>query len=233
MSQVQFQTGNRLLSRLTQAGRDLLEPHLEPVDLPVHHHLEVAGRSIKNVYFVDSGIASVVANSNHQSIEVGLIGREGMTGLAVLMGIDRTPQDTFMQVAGNGHSIPTNELRTLFEQNANLHRVFLRYGFAFVLQAGQTALANGRSKIEDRLCRWLLMAHDRVDGDEVALTHEFLSLMLGVRRAGVSVALGKLTGAGLIELKRGTIIIRERAGLEKHANGSYGAPDAEFHRDFG
>jgi CRP-like cAMP-binding protein len=224
---------NRILSRLSRADFALLAPHLEAIDLPLRKQLESPNKRIDRIYFIERGIASVVANgSGGRSIEVGLIGREGMTGLAVVMGADRTPQETFMQLAGAGQHMTAAKLRQGMEQSASLHRSFLQYGHAFVVQTAHTAMANGRSGIEQRLARWLLMAHDRVDGDELHLTHEFLAQMLGVRRPGVTVALSLLEKAAFIRAKRGVISILDRTGLERSADGAYGAPEAEFHRLF-
>jgi CRP-like cAMP-binding protein len=226
-------TANRLLSRLSRDELGLLEPHLEAVDLPVRKHLEDRNKAIEHVYFIERGFASVVANGTGRAIEVGLIGREGMTGLAVVMGTDRSPHDTYMQAAGDGQRISSAKLRSAMEQSPALHRSFLRFGHAFIVQTAQTALANGRSKIEERLARWLLMAQDRLDGDAVPLTHEFLSIMLGVRRPGVTGALDMLEKKGLIQAKRGTVAILNRRGLRKISNGAYGGAEAEFQRLFG
>ena len=113
-------------------------------------------------------------------------------------------------------------------ESKSLHQVLLRQGYAFTVQMAQTALANGRHKLEERLARWLLMAHDRVDGDELPLTHEFLSLMLGVRRSGVSVALKILEREGMVKARRGGVVITDRDGLEECANGAYCSPEAEL-----
>jgi CRP-like cAMP-binding protein len=156
-----------------------------------------------------------------------------MTGLAVLMGTDRTPNDIFMQLGGTGFRITAENLRQAMDRSPRLHRQLLRYGHAFVIQASSTALANARGNIEERLSRWILMAHDRIDGDELPLTHEFLGLMLGVRRPGVTVALNCLVKVALIKTGRGIISILDRKGLEKIAKGAYGVPEAEFHRLFG
>ena len=213
---------NRILSRLSPADLGLLEPHLEPVDLPVHRPLEGRNRRIDFVYFIEAGFASVVANgSGKPSIEVGIIGREGMTGLAIIMGQQQAPHDTYIQVAGKGRRIRAAKLREADERSNTLHRAMLHYAHAFLLQATTTALANGRSKIEERLARWLLMAQDRVDSDQLPLTHEFLSLMLGVRRSGVTTALQALERKELISRNRGKILILERKGLEKQSNGTY------------
>jgi CRP-like cAMP-binding protein len=135
-----------------------------------------------------------------------------------------------MQVAGHGQRIKAAALRHCTNQSATLHRSLLRFSYAFMVQTSHTALANGRSKIDERLARWLLMAHDRVEWDTLPLTHEFLSVMLGVRRPGVTGVLTTLKERGLIEVNRGLITIVDRKGLEKAANGTYGAPVAEFRR---
>ena len=225
---------NRILSRLSEADFDLLEPHLTAVDLPLRKQLEVGRRPIEHVYFLESGIASVVANGdNKRSIEVGLIGREGMTGLAVVMGTDRSPHHTFIQAAGRGWRLHADELREAIRESATLHRPLLLYAHAFLMQTGYTAMVNGRGKIEERLARWILMAHDRTDGDTLALTHEFLSIMLGVRRPGVAHAINLLERIGLIHASRGTITVVDREGLEENSNGAYGTPESEFNRLFG
>jgi len=225
---------NRILSGLSRGDFALLESHLEGVDLPIRKQLETPNKRIERVYFIERGFASVVANgSGHRSIEVGLIGREGMTGLAVIMGTDRSPHDTFMQAAGDGQGIAAAKLRQGMEQSATLRRSMLHYGHAFVIQTGHTAMANGRSSLEERLARWLLMAHDRLDGDELPLTHQFLAMMLAVRRPGVTVALNLLMKDGLIHADRGMISIIDRKGLEETSNGAYGVPEAEFRRLFG
>ena len=184
--------------------------------------MEGRNKRIDYVYFVEAGFASVVANgSSKPSIEVGIIGREGMTGLAIVMGQQRASHDTYVQVAGKGQRIKSSKLREAYERSNSLHRAMLHYAHAFLLQTTTTALANGRSNIEERLARWLLMADDRIDGDQLPLTHEFLSLMLGVRRSGVTTALQALEKKGLISRKRGTILILDRKALEMRSNGTY------------
>ncbi len=229
-----FQTKNRILSRLLDTDFALLESELSPVDLPLRKQLELSRRPIEHVYFPNSGILSVVANGdNKRSIEVGLIGREGMSGLAVVMGADRSPHQTYVQSAGRGWKIKADDLREAIAKSTSLHHRFLLYAHAFLLQTGYTAMANGRSKIEERLARWILMAHDRTDGDTLLLTHEFLSIMLGVRRPGVTHALNLLERTGLIHASRGTITVVDREGLEESSNGAYGTPEFEFNRLFG
>jgi CRP-like cAMP-binding protein len=215
-------SSNRILAGLPRQDFALIEPHLEPVDLPIRKTLETRRKRIDHVYFPESGFASVVANgSDKPSIEVGIIGREGMTGLAVVLGGDRAQHSTYIQVAGNGQRVSAARLREVDEQSPALHRAMLRYAYAFLAQTTTTALANGRSKIEERLARWLLMAHDRLGGETLALTHEFLGLMLGTHRPGVTLALQGLERAGFITTRRGKITILDRKALEKSSNGTY------------
>ncbi len=214
---------NRLLAALSDENFGLLAPHLVPVDLPVRKSLERRNKKITAVYFPESGFASVVANgAGGQAIEVGIIGREGMTGLSVVLGASRPPRnETFIQCAGAGLCLPVARLREAIDRSVPLHRSVLRYVHDFQAQTTETVLANGRAKIEERLARWLLMADDRVDGDELPLTHEFLSLMLGVQRGGVTLAVQALERADLISTRRGKITILDRKALEKKSNGTY------------
>jgi CRP-like cAMP-binding protein len=215
-------SSNRILAGLARRDLALIEPHLEPVDLPVRKVLETRRKRIDYVYFVESGFASVVANGTHKpSIEVGIIGREGMTGLALVLGGDRAQHATYIQVAGKGQRMSAARLRELDEQSPAFHRAMLRYARAFLAQTTTTALANGRSKVDERLARWLLMAHDRLGGDELNLTHEFLGLMLGTHRPGVTLALQSLEKAGLIATRRGRVTILDRKALERGSNGTY------------
>jgi CRP-like cAMP-binding protein len=216
-------SSNHILSRLSRADYRLLEPHLEAIDLPVRRQLEERNKRVAHVYFPESGFASVVANGE-RNIEVGIIGREGMSGLSVVLGSDDRPaNETFIQSAGNGQRIAAGALRDAIGASVSLHQVMLRYAHTFLVQTSQTALANGRSKIEERLARWLLMAADRVEG-ELALTHEFLAIMLGVRRSGVTTALQELERSALIAHRRGFVTILDRKGLEEQSNGTYTPP---------
>ena len=214
-------SSNRILAGLARRDFALIEPHLEPVDLPVRKVLETRRKRIDHVYFVESGFASVVANgSDKPSIEVGIIGREGMTGLAIVLGGDRAQHATYIQVAGKGQRMSAARLRQVDAQSPALHRAMLRYARAFLAQTTTTALANGRSKVDERLARWLLMAHDRLGG-ELNLTHEFLGLMLGTHRPGVTLALQSLEKAGLIATRRGRVTILDRKALQRSSNGTY------------
>jgi CRP-like cAMP-binding protein len=225
---------NQLLAKLSLEDLDLLRPHLEPVQLAVRHVLETANEPIKHVYFAESGLSSVVAkDGDGRETEVGMIGREGVTGVPVLLGDEQSPNDTFIQLAGSGHLLPVDALSSAMEKSRTLRTTLLRYVHAMAIQMANTALANSKFKIDARLARWLLMAHDRVDGDRVELTHEFLALMLGIRRSGVTEAIQRLEARKLIRANRSKLTILNRRGLEETANGSYGVPEAEYARLMG
>jgi len=218
--------GNRILARLSHADRALLRPHVEAVDLPLLMPLETANSRIDAVYFIDHGFASVVADGpGKRDLEVGLIGRESMTGLAVVLGHNRARHTTYMQAAGAGQRMQATRLRKAVTESASLQQSLLRCVNAFLIQTTETALANGRSKNEERLARWLLMADDRIDGGEVPLTHKLLGVMLGVQRSAVTATVQALERQGLIKAGLRVITILDRDGLVRFSNGAYVAPD--------
>ena len=225
---------NRLLAALSPNDFALLGPHLQPVTLELRRDLEKPNRRIDDVYFMDAGIASVVAvQSGEERVEVGLIGCEGMSGTSVMLGSDRSPHSTYIQAAGEGQRIATVELRKATQASESLRTVLLKYVQVFMVQTAHTAIANGCARLDQRLSRWLLMAHDRVRADTLPLTHEFLALMLAVRRAGVTEAVHALSRQNLIRASRGAIVVLDRKGLERSAGSSYGVPEAEFRRLIG
>ena len=225
---------NRLLSAMSAGDRALLAPHLEPREFPLRQVFEEPNRPVKHAYFIERGFASVVALAKgDRRVEVGLIGCEGVSGVPILMGNDRSPLSTYAQHAGAGHRIAAGTLRDLMQTSATLRGLLLSFAHVFMVQTAQTAFANGRAKLEDRLARWLLMIHDRVEGDDIPLTHEFLAIMLGVRRPGVTVALNLLERRALLRTMRGQIHLMDRTGLEKIAADSYGVPEAEYRRLIG
>jgi CRP-like cAMP-binding protein len=227
------QTRNRLLSYLSAKDFEALRPNLKPVDLPLRLMLERPAEPIEHVFFPETGIASVVAVQSHQTkVEVGLIGNEGMTGLPVILGDHQTPNTTYMQVAGQGVRISAEALRTAVDQNAGLQKTFLKFVQTFLVQTSHTAIANAHARLDERLARWILMAHDRCAEPTIPLTHEFLSLMLAVRRAGVTEALHVLVKQGLVKSARGEITVLDRDALELTAGDSYGVPEAEYRRLF-
>jgi CRP-like cAMP-binding protein len=227
----QSEIRNRVLATLSPEDYVVLQPRLEPVVLPLRTYLVEPNKSIEHVYFMEQGIASVVALTPQQRrIEVGLIGREGLSGTPILLGTDRTPHECFIQMSGEALRITAADLWALVEARPNLHLHLLRFVQAFTVQVAQTALSNGSYTLEERLARWLLMCHDRVDGDVLSTTHEFLSIMLGVRRPGVTEALHILEGARVIRAERGLVTVLDRAKLEQVAGESYGVAEAEYAR---
>jgi CRP-like cAMP-binding protein len=227
-------SGNILLATLSPQHAELLAPELESFDIGHRHKLELPRRPIKHVYFPTDGVASTVAEAGSgRRIEVCLFGRDGMSGQVVVMGNDLAPHSCFMQIEGGGLRMSADALRRCMEDAPGIRIFFLRYFQSVSLQTSHTALANGMARLEERLSRWLLMTHDRVSGDELTLTHEFISVMLGVRRAGVTVALNLLEGRGLVEASRGVIKVVDRPGLEEAAGRSYGPPEDEYERLIG
>ena len=225
---------NRLLARLTPKNFALLAPSLELIELPVDYVIVTPNRPIEHVYFSESGMVSVVAEkADGRSIEVGIYGREGMGATCVLLGSDRTPHHHFMQIAGSGFKIKTSTFLRIVGECLPLRDLVLRFVHVFMTQTAQSALVNGSSVVEERLARWVLMCRDRLDADEFAITHDFLSMMLGVRRSSVTDALHLLEGSQLIKATRGNIRILDRNRLEHAAGASYGVPEAEYRRLIG
>lgn len=222
---------NALLRGMAPADLQNIAPALERVNLQIRHSLEQANQPIEHAYFLEQGMASIVGHlGGERDIEVGVAGREGMTGTALILGARQTPNSTFMQVEGWGWRLPAKVLLDSFAHSILLRQHLLRYVQTLLFQTATTALANGHSKLEERLARWLLMTNDRCDGSDVRLTHEFLSVMLGVRRSGVTEAMHILEGKGLIRANRGQVVILDRHGLEQQSNGSYGKAEAEYDR---
>jgi CRP-like cAMP-binding protein len=225
---------NRLLAALSPADLALLQPHLNSLAVAVRHEIERPNRRIESVYFMDAGIASVVAvQADETQVEVGLVGPEGMTGTAVVLGGDQTPHSTYIQVAGEAQWIKADQLRKAMRASDSLRAVLLKYVQTFMVQTTHTAIANARAHIDRRLARWILMAQDRTGNKTLPLTHEFLALMLGVRRPGVTETLQILTRQKLIETGRNKIVVLNRNGLEKMAGYSYGVPEKEYRRLIG
>jgi CRP-like cAMP-binding protein len=215
---------NCILSRFTPEDLALLAD-LRPVELRKSSRLELANRPIERVFFPESGLASVIARgSPGKEVEVGMVGTDGMTGLAVALGLDRTATQTVVQIAGQGYAASSAVVAAAMDKSPALRHVILAYCHDFMLQAAYTALSNGKNKIDERLARWLLMTDDRVDHRDLALTHEFLAIMLGVRRAGVSLAVESLSERGIIAATRGSIRILHRDALISMCGGTYLRP---------
>jgi CRP-like cAMP-binding protein len=227
-------SGNHLLAVLSPADRELLRPELEVISLDVRQILERPGDLISHAYFVESGLVSIVGeNQPHHRIEVGMVGFEGLTGLGIVLGADRSANEAVVQSAGYALRITTLALRDSMAISRTFTDTLLRFAHVFMVQSSNTALAAGRGKIDERLARGLLMWHDRIREDCLLVTHEFLALLLGVQRPGVTVALHRLEGKGLIRSTRSKVRILDRRGLQRAANGFYGMPEAEYDRFIG
>ncbi|MDB4890205.1 MAG: Crp/Fnr family transcriptional regulator [Gemmatimonadetes bacterium] len=214
---------NRLLSALSPRAQILLAPDLEFLALAAGYVLYEPTEAIDFVYFPETAVASMVRRmADGSGVEVGTIGREGVVGGSVALGAVTTPTLCVIQVAGSVQRISTAALRAAValprddddNGNPSLNALMLLYAQALFEQCAQTAACNRLHALEHRCARWILMIHDRVDGDELLLTQEFLSYMLGVRRAGVTEACGTLMRAGLIRYRHGRITVTDRGGLE-------------------
>jgi CRP-like cAMP-binding protein len=227
-------SNNRLLASLSSRDRRLLAPYLSSVELRVGQVLETPNRRIRFAYFVEQGLVSVIAGRRHnKGIEVGLIGTEGMTGVPLLLGVDRSVNETFIQAAGSALRLARSDLATAMNKSRTLSRSLLLFANIMAIQTEQTALANGRSPLLQRLARWILMMDDRSNRDDLFCTHNFLSLMLGVRRATVSEAVYVLEGDGLIRAGRGFVQVVNRNRLEALAAEFYGLTESEYARLIG
>ncbi len=225
---------NRLLRALSDEDFALLLSPLNPVILSRKDVLIAPGEIIEHVYFVEEGIVSLlVVGPSGQQVEVGVVGWDGMVGVQIPLGTDRTPHQALVQVEGRALRMPSRGFRRLVEQSPSLQTVLLLYVQAFLVQAGQTALASASFKMDQRLARWLLMCHDRIDGDEIVTTHAILARMLGVNRPGVTDAIRGLEDKGLVRAQWSSITIINRPGLEVIAGDAYGIAEAEYHRLFG
>ncbi|MGH6874285.1 MAG: Crp/Fnr family transcriptional regulator [Aestuariivirgaceae bacterium] len=227
-------SSNRLLNFLSPGDRAILAPHMKRVSLVTRKLLEKANQPIEHVYFPDDGVASVVGTAKTMGdYEIGMIGKEGMTGLMVVLGSNQSPLQTFVQVAGSALVIEADQLRKAMADSPTIRDLMLMYVQVFLVQISQTAIANIAALLPQRLARWLLMCEDRLTSKHIPVTHEFLAVMLGVQRSGVTIALGELQERGLIQAERGRIHVLDRKTLVKLTNGTYGVAEAEYKRLFG
>lgn len=225
-------TSNLLLNALASSDLALLEPHLTRVTLHRAMVLSRANELIEAVYFLENGIASIVSNRPDSGrTEVGIFGFEGMSGTSLVMGVDRSPHETFIQVdGGTALRIERGQLQEAMALSPSLAKMLLAYAHVMMVQSAACAVGNAHHQIEARLARWLLMCHDRVVGDEIHLTHDFMAMMIASQRSGVTITLHVLEGIGAIRSKRGRVIVRDRAKLEDLAGDAYGEPEGEYRR---
>lgn len=235
MSQdVPTSVNNRLLASLPREEYERLVPYLEPVFLDFKRELYQPNVPIDFVYFPLDGVYSLLSlTSEGDLIEVGTVGNEGMVGLPVFLGARQIPGIAMSQVPGNALRMRAKDLQNQVTHGTSLYDVLHRYTQALFNFISQSALCNRVHSIEQRCCRWLLLTRDRVGTDEFPLTHEFLSQMLGVRRAGVSEVASRLQNAGFISYRYGKMMVLDRAGLEATSCECYGMIKAEFERLIG
>ena len=222
---------NRLLALLPKADFALLAPKLQWVDLKVRDSLYGLNQEIGYAYFPTAGICSVIAeNAAGVRSETGVVGKEGFIGIAIVLFAGSAPSHVIVQMEGRALRIKRSHLQKAMIQRPALLAMLLRFTHVFSVQTAQTAVTNGHNTIAQRLARWLLMCQDRADAPEFTMTHEFLAVMLAVRRSGVTEALNDLEGRNLIRATRGRITILDRSGLLTIAGGAYGVPEKEYKR---
>ena len=214
--------GNWLLGVLAREDADAVAALAQPVTLEVQQPLYAIDQRIEEVWFPIDCVVSLVADMpDGQPVEIATIGAEGMVGLPLVLSTEEADTRTFVQVPGRALRMRASALTTLVADLPPFNRLLHRYAEALFVQVARSAACNQAHPIAPRCARWLLMTHDRVGRDDFLLTQEFLSQMLGVRRAGVSEAASALSGAGLIRYQRGLVTITDRAGLEKASCGCY------------
>jgi CRP-like cAMP-binding protein len=223
--------GNALLTALSPGDMAAMRPLLEAVPLIKGTPIFQSGEPAQHVWFPDTGIISIVAMDEQGSaIEVATVGREGMTGLAVVLGSETLIYAAMVQVPGAGWRIPVSEFRQIIDRHPSVKALALRYVSAAMTQMGQNVACGQLHDIEARCARWLLLAHDDVDGDVFSLTQDYLAMMLGVTRPSVSTAASALQRRGLIRYVRGQMTVLDRAGLEATSCECYGIVRREFER---
>jgi CRP-like cAMP-binding protein len=225
---------NRLLRHLAADERDALLSLLSPVDLKLREIVAERGSAVRHVYFPCSAILSVLSvMANGDSVEVGTIGNDGFYGIDPLVGIAMATETTLCQMPGTALRMSVADFRNIVDGDTPLRRLLQRYMLAYLSLVSQSAACNRLHVTEARFARWILMTHDRVEGDDFMLTQEFLSQMLGVHRPSVSVVANAFQQAGLIRYNRGHMSVLDRAGLEASACECYAIVNRQFEQILG
>lgn len=224
-------TSNRILNGLSAEEYARLSPHIEPFTLSNGDVLYYPNDPISHVYFPHRGSLSIISTfADGGGVEVGVVGNEGIFGVNVVLGSVTVPLEAVVQQPGDAFRAPSSVIEQEFKAGGQLHDLLLRYTQAFIIQIAQSAACNRAHPIDGRLARWLLMSHDRAVSNELQLTHEFIALMLGTRRAGITEAAGKLQREGAIKYNRGHIQIIDREKLEASTCECYAIVKNEFDR---
>lgn len=221
-------THNHLLAALSPAVQGRLFPHLELAELPLRALMYEAGRPMRHVYFpTDSIISMQYLMENGASTAISVVGNEGLLGITLYMGGESTPSRSLVQSAGHAYRLPRTRVKDEFDRHGELLLLMLRYTQALITQVAQTAVCNRHHTIDQQLCRWLLLSMDRLSGNRLTMTQEFISNMLGVRRSGVSNSAAKLEQLGVISYERGLITVLDRRRLEGLSCECYGVVKKE------
>jgi CRP-like cAMP-binding protein len=227
------QSTNGVLQRISADDFRGIEPFLEKVELKLKQEIITPDEPMTHVWFPESGMVSIIASADRsEAIEVGMVGREGMTSHVTRLG-DTSVLRSLVQLSGTALAVEASSYIEWVEQRPDVLRVVLRFQQSMMVQISYTALSHGSYTIEERLARWLLMSFDRSEGGDLPLVHEFIAIMLAVRRSGVTTAMHVLEGKHAIRAVRGRIQLRNREVLVDMAAGSYGIAEREYHRLMG
>ena len=222
---------NNLLRQLAPQELAAVSIDLLPVDLPKDFLIAAANGPIEHVYFPDSGLGSIVVVSPEgNKVEGGMFGYDGFSPVQSAVGSDISPHEVVMQAGGHGHRIAFAPFLRALKECPQFAHILACYTQALAIQVTFTALSNATHNVDERLARWLLMCHDRMDGNQLFLTHDYIALMLAVRRPSVTTSLHVLEGNHFIRSERGRIVIRDRAAMEEFARDAYGRPEEEYRR---
>ena len=222
---------NRILQSLPPDIFARLQPHLRRVQLKRGQILQESHRPTERVYFIERGMAVLLARTRQNGhVGVAIIGRQGLVGIPVVLGVMQSPHRCVAEVKGEALDIGTNALRCAMDESPALRQQLMNYVHALLVQESQTVLCNARHQLMERLTRLLLLAHDRLDGDIIPLTHDLLSMMLGVRRAGITTALERLQRSGAVRKARGAVEIVDRTLIEQRTCDCYRVIATEYQR---
>ncbi|WLD56805.1 Crp/Fnr family transcriptional regulator [Salinispirillum sp. LH 10-3-1] len=222
---------NHLLAALSADEYERLLPDLTLAPMILGDTLCEPYIKMQNVYFpVDSIVSLLCVMEDGGSAEIAVVGNEGIVGVSLFMGGDTTPNQAVVQSAGMAYKLSGRALKAEFYRSGPMQRLLLRYTQALLTQMAQTAVCNRHHSLDEQLCRWLLLSHDRLSSNELIMTQELIANMLGVRREGVTEAAGKLQRAGLIKYRRGHIAILDRSGLEERTCECYAVVKSEYDR---
>ncbi|RYG05608.1 MAG: Crp/Fnr family transcriptional regulator [Chitinophagaceae bacterium] len=222
---------NHLLAGMTDEVQERLVPYLEKIPMPLGKVLYESGDTLRYVYFpTDSIVSLLYVMENGSTSEISSVGNEGIIGISLFMGGESTPSRGVVQRAGNAYRLLAHRLKEEFNRHGELLRMLLRYTQALLAQMAQITACNRHHNIDQQMCRWLLQTLDRLNNNEIVITHELIGNILGVRREGITDAAGKLQRLGVIEYRRGHITVLDRTRLETLSCECYGVMKRETER---